>query len=385
MSGAAAPLAGVRVVDLTSVLMGPFATQTLAEFGAEVIKVEPPEGDLVRGIGPMRSPGMGAIFMNANRGKKSVVIDLKSETGRVSMRRLLRGADVLVYNVRPQAMARLGLDRESVHAIAPSLLYVGVFGFARGGPYDGRPAYDDIVQGASGLPWLARAGGADRPRYAPLAIADRVTGLAAVNHILAGLRQRDRDGLGRAIDVTMFETMARLVLADHMQGETFVPALGPAGYPRHLAPNRRPCATRDGWLCAMIYSQRQWQDFFTAVGRRAEWDAEPALATIEGRTLRIDALYAMVEEELASRDTAGALALLDAIDVPAMRMLSLDELLADPQLLAAGLLGTGMHPTEGLLRTLGTGATWHDGGLPVVSHAPRLGEHTDEVLGALRG
>jgi crotonobetainyl-CoA:carnitine CoA-transferase CaiB-like acyl-CoA transferase len=385
MSAPVAPLAGVRIVDLTSVLMGPFATQTLAEFGAEVIKVEPPEGDLVRGIGPMRSPGMGAIFLNANRGKKSVVIDLKADAGREAMRRLLRTADVLVYNVRPQAMARLGLDRASVHGLVPSLLYVGVFGFARGGPYDGRPAYDDIIQGASGLPWLARAGGADRPRYAPLAIADRVTGMAAATHVLAALRQRDRDGRGRALDVTMFETMARLVLSDHLQGETFVPPLGPPGYPRHLAANRRPYATRDGWLCAMIYSQRQWQDFFTAVGRRAEWDADPALATIEGRTRCVDALYAMVEAELGRLDTGQALAMLESIDVPAIRMLSLDELLADPQLLATGFLGTAAHPTEGLLRTVGTGASWHDAPLPALSPAPRLGEHTDAVLGALPG
>ncbi|MCX7231805.1 MAG: CoA transferase [Burkholderiales bacterium] len=385
MSGPAAPLEGVRVVDLTTVLMGPFATQTLAEFGAEVIKVEPPEGDLIRGIGPMRSPGMGAIFMNANRGKKSVVLDLKADAGRDAMRRLLATADVLVYNVRPQAMARLGLDFDAVRAIAPRLLYVGLFGFARGGPYDGRPAYDDIIQGAAGLPWLSLAAGSERPRYAPLAIADRVTGMAAVSHILAGLRQRDRDGRGRAIDVTMFETMARLVLADHLQGESFVPALGAVGYPRHLARDRRPYATRDGWLCAMIYSARQWRDFFAATGRGTEWAADPALETIEGRTQQVDRLYGIVDAELGARDTREALALLESIDVPAIRMHSIDEMLTDPQLLATGFLGTAEHPTEGTLRTIGTGATWHEGGLPAPGPAPRLGEHTDEVLRSLSG
>jgi len=378
-----APLAGVRVIDLTSVLMGPFATQTLAEFGAEVIKVEPPEGDLVRGIGPMRNTGMGAIFINANRGKKSVVLDLKTAFGREALLRLAATADVFAYNLRPQAMQRLGLGRDALRAANPRLIYVGMFGFARGGPYSALPAYDDIIQGASGIAHLAGLASAGAPAYAPLALADRATGLSAVNHVLAALLARERSGEGCAIDVTMFETMTRLALFDHLQGETFVPAEGPTGYARHLSRYRKPYATRDGWVCAMIYSDRHWQRFFDAVGRRDLLEREPELATIEGRTRRIDALYELVEQELGARDTASAVALLESIDAPVMPMHSVDELLRDPHLLATGFYGEEEHPSEGRLRRVGAGATWHDQPLPPPGPAPRLGEHTREVLSAL--
>lgn len=378
-----APLTGVRVVDLTSVLMGPFATQTLAEFGAEVIKVEPPEGDLVRGIGPMRHPGMGAIFINANRGKKSVVLDLKTAFGRDALLRLVATADVFAYNLRPQAMDRLGLGRDVLRASNPRLILVGMFGFARGGPYSALPAYDDIIQGASGFAHLAALASGGAPAYAPFALADRATGLSAVNHVLAALLARERTGEGCAIDVTMFETMTRIALLDHLQGETFVPAEGPTGYARHLSRYRKPYATRDGWVCAMIYSDRHWQRFFDATGRRDLLEREPELATIEGRTRRIDALYELVERELATRDTADAVALLESIDAPVMPMHSVDELLRDPHLLATGFYGEEEHPGEGRLRRVGTGATWHDRALPPPGHAPRLGEHTREVLTAL--
>ena len=290
-----APLAGVRVVDLTSVLMGPFATQTLAEFGAEVIKVEPPEGDLVRGIGPMRNPGMGAIFLNANRGKKSVVFDLKTDAGRAALLRLVATADVFCYNLRPQAMQRLGLGWEVLRELNPRLIYCGMFGFARGGPYSALPAYDDIIQGASGLTHLAGVGNIGTPHYAPFALADRMTGLSAVNNVLAALVGRTRSGKGRAIDVTMFETMTRVAMFDHLQGETFIPALGPTGYARHLSRYRKPYATSDGWVCVMIYSDRHWLRFFDAIGRRDLLEQDPELATIEGRTQRIDELYGLVD------------------------------------------------------------------------------------------
>jgi len=378
-----APLSGVRVVDLTSVLMGPFATQTLAEFGAEVIKVEPPEGDLVRGIGPMRHAGMGAIFINANRGKKSVVLDLKTAFGRDALLRLAATADVFAYNLRPQAMDRLGLGRDVLRAANPRLILAGMFGFARGGPYSALPAYDDIIQGASGIAHLAGLASGGAPAYAPFALADRATGLSAVNHVLAALLARERTGEGCAIDVTMFETMTRIALLDHLQGETFVPAEGPTGYARHLSRYRKPYATRDGWVCAMIYSDRHWQRFFDAVGRRDLLEREPELATIEGRTRRIDALYELVERELATRDTAEAVALLESIDAPVMPMHSIDELLRDRHLLATGFYGEEQHPSEGRLRRVGAGATWHDHALPPPGPAPRLGEHTRELLSAL--
>ena len=378
-----APLAGVRVVDLTSVLMGPFATQTLAEFGAEVIKVEPPEGDLVRGIGPMRNPGMGAIFLNANRGKKSVVFDLKTEAGRAALLRLVATADVFCYNLRPQAMQRLGLDWEVLRELNPRLIYCGMFGFARGGPYSALPAYDDIIQGASGLTHLAGVGNIGTPHYAPFALADRMTGLSAVNNVLAALVGRARSGKGRAIDVTMFETMTRVAMFDHLQGETFIPALGPTGYARHLSRYRKPYATSDGWVCVMIYSDRHWLRFFDAIGRRDLLEQNPELATIEGRTQRIDELYGLVERELSHLDTRRAVALLESIDAPVMAMRSVDELLSDPHLLATGFIGEQQHPSEGRVRSIAPGATWHQDPLPPPGHAPRLGQHTLALLAEL--
>ena len=378
-----APLAGVRVVDLTSVLMGPFATQTLAEFGAEVIKVEPPEGDLVRGIGPMRNPGMGAIFLNANRGKKSVVFDLKTEAGRAALLRLVATADVFCYNLRPQAMQRLGLGWEVLREVNPGLIYCGMFGFARGGPYSALPAYDDIIQGASGLTHLAGVGNIGTPHYAPFALADRMTGLSAVNNVLAALYGRTRSGKGRAIDVTMFETMTRVAMFDHLQGETFIPALGPTGYARHLSRYRKPYATSDGWVCVMIYSDRHWLRFFDAIGRRDLLEQDPELATIEGRTQRIDELYGLVERELSHLDTRRAVALLESIDAPVMAMRSVDELLSDPHLLATGFIGEQQHPSEGRVRSIAPGATWHQDPLPPPGHAPRLGQHTLALLAEL--
>ena len=378
-----APLAGVRVVDLTSVLMGPFATQTLAEFGAEVIKVEPPEGDLVRGIGPMRNPGMGAIFLNANRGKKSVVFDLKTDAGRAALLRLVATADVFCYNLRPQAMQRLGLGWEVLRELNPRLIYCGMFGFARGGPYSALPAYDDIIQGASGLTHLAGVGNIGTPHYAPFALADRMTGLSAVNNVLAALVGRTRSGKGRAIDVTMFETMTRVAMFDHLQGETFIPALGPTGYARHLSRYRKPYATSDGWVCVMIYSDRHWLRFFDAIGRRDLLEQDPELATIEGRTQRIDELYGLVERELSHLDTRSAVALLESIDAPVMAMRSVDELLSDPHLLATGFIGEQQHPSEGRVRSIAPGATWHQDPLPPHGHAPRLGQHTLALLAEL--
>lgn len=378
-----APLAGVRVVDLTSVLMGPFATQTLAEFGAEVIKVEPPEGDLVRGIGPMRNPGMGAIFLNANRGKKSVVFDLKTDAGRAALLRLVATADVFCYNLRPQAMQRLGLGWEVLRELNPRLIYCGMFGFARGGPYSALPAYDDIIQGASGLTHLAGVGNIGTPHYAPFALADRMTGLSAVNNVLAALVGRTRSGKGRAIDVTMFETMTRVAMFDHLQGETFIPALGPTGYARHLSRYRKPYATSDGWVCVMIYSDRHWLRFFDAIGRCDLLEQDPELATIEGRTQRIDELYGLVERELSHLDTRSAVALLESIDAPVMAMRSVDELLSDPHLLATGFIGEQQHPSEGRVRSIAPGATWHQDPLPPPGHAPRLGQHTLALLAEL--
>lgn len=379
----ALPLEGVRVVDLTTVLMGPFATQTLGDYGADVIKVETPDGDPVRAIGPARRPDMGAIFLHANRNKRSVVLDLKKPRGRDAFLALVARADVLAYNVRPQAMDRLGLGYEDIRAVNPSIIYAGMFGFARSGPYASKAAYDDLIQGVAGIPPLMVMSGSERPRYVPLAIADRVTALAAVNAVLAALIHRMRTGAGQAIDITMFESMTRLVLADHLQGHTFLPSGGPSVYPRLVSPDRRPLRTLDGWICVVVYNDKQWRSFFRILGREAEFDADPQLASITGRTKRIDELYELVSEVVQTRTTREWLALLDAADVPAMPMLSVDELVEDAHLASIGFFQIFDHATEGPLRLLSDGTHWSL--TPPVTRLPppRLGEHSAEVLASL--
>ena len=238
------PLEGVRVIDLTSVLMGPFASQNLGEMGADVIKIEAPQGDLVRQIGPARHAGMGPVFLNANRGKRSVVLDLKSPDGMDALRKLIADADVLMYNVRPQAMARLGLSYEAVQAINPRIIYAGLFGYGQDGPYAARPAYDDLIQGACALPDLIARASGGIPRYVPNALCDRIVGLTGVGAILASLLARERTGRGDKIDIPMFETMVAFIMGDHMGGLTFEPPLDGGGYARQLSPQRRTYRTQ---------------------------------------------------------------------------------------------------------------------------------------------
>jgi crotonobetainyl-CoA:carnitine CoA-transferase CaiB-like acyl-CoA transferase len=376
MSG---PLAGVRVLDLTTVVMGPYATQILGDFGADVVKVEPPEGDVMRHAAPMRSPGMGHIFLNANRNKRSVVLDLKHPEGRAACLALVKRSDVLVYNIRPQAMARLALGWEDVRAVNPRLVYVGAFGYSQRGPYAARAAYDDLIQGAAGLPWLLQAAGAETPRYAPVTLADRTVGLHVVVAVCAALYRREKTGRGERVDVPMFESLLQLVLGEHLGGHTFEPPQGEAGYARMLASGRRPYETRDGWICVLVYNDKQWRAFFALIGR-PELAHDPRFATQEARSRHYEAAYALVAEEMRKRSTAEWLAALEAADIPVERMNSLADILADPHLAAIGYFGTVEHPSEGRLRTLAVPSEWSESAPGYRRHAPRLGEHTREVL-----
>lgn len=379
-SGNGGPLAGVRIIDLTTVLMGPFATQILGDYGADVIKVEPPGGDGVRGVGPRRNAGMAAIFMHANRSKRSVVLDLKKPAGRDALLRLAAGADVLIFNVRPQAMARLGLSYEEVCAMNPKIIYVGCVGYSQRGPYAAKPAYDDLIQGAVGIPALSVEAGSDVPRYAPSPLADRIVGLAAVNAVTAALYWRERSGEGQAVEVPMFETMAQFTLSDHMCGRSYEPAIGPSGYARVLNPHRRPYATSDGYLCMLLYNDKQWQTFFRLIGRPEVVASDPRFSTIDKRTEHIHELYAMLAEIMATRTTAEWTALLDAADIPVMPMHDMDSLMDDPHLRAVGFLGHVEHPTEGRICQIGIPSTWSKSQPRVTRPAPRAGEHGREVL-----
>ncbi|MCT9812193.1 CoA transferase [Acidovorax sp. Be4] len=380
-SAAAGPLAGVKVLDLTSVVMGPFATQILAQLGAEIIKVETPEGDNMRHVGPMQHAGMGPIFLHANAGKKSIVLDLKHAEGREAALKLAESCDVFVSNVRPQALARLGLDYEAVRQRSPRIIHVSCCGFDQDGPDAARPAYDDLIQGATGVPWLMGQYGSPEPAYMPTTLADRVTGLHTVYAVTAALYARSQSGVGQAVVVPMFEAMAQFILGDHMAGLTFQPPIGKPGYARLLTPHRKPYVTNDGMLCVLIYNDLHWKRFFAAIGETEGLARDPRFASHSARAANIDAVYAAVARLMRTRTTAQWRALLDAADVPNMPMNSPEDLLANPQLRATGFVSDTVHPTEGPMHTLAHPTKW-SATPPArnLSPAPRLGEHTLQLL-----
>lgn len=374
------PLAGVRILDLTSVVMGPFATQILAALGAEVIKVESPDGDNMRHVGPMKHPGMGHIFLHANRGKRSLVLDLKQPEARKAALQLAERCDVLISNVRPQAMARLGLDYDAVRAVNPRIVHVSCCGFGQDGPYAAKPAYDDLIQGASGLPWLMSEYGADKPCYAPLTLADRVTGLHTVYAVTTALYEREKSGTGQAVVVPMFEAMAQFVLGDHLAGLSFEPQDGEPGYARLLTSHRRPYETKDGYLCVLIYNDKHWRAFFTAIDQAEKFESDHRFSTHTNRAKHIDEVYAWVADLMRTRTTAQWQALLQQADIPNMSMNSPHDLVDDPHLTAVGFIGHQVHPTEGPLRTLGNPTTWSRSACVEPSPARRLGEDSVDIL-----
>jgi len=373
------PLHGVRVLDLTTVVMGPYATQILADFGADVVKVEPPEGDIMRFAWPFRSKGMGHIFLNANRNKRGVVLDLKKPEAREACLALARQADVLVYNIRPQAMARLKLGYEDVRAVNPRIIYVGAFGYSQSGPYAAKAAYDDLIQGAAGLPWLLREAGAESPRFVPATMADRSVGLHVVNAVCAALYSRERTGKGQRVDVPMFESLLQSVLGEHLGGYTFEPQLGEGGYTRMLSKHRRPYETKDGHVCVLIYNDKHWKAFFEMIGRQ-DMLTDARFASAEDRSRNFDAVYGFVADEMTRRTTGEWLAALERADIPVQRMNSLEDIMRDPHLAAIGYFRPIEHPSEGTLVSMKVPSEWSETAPEVRRHAPRLGEHTREVL-----
>jgi len=373
------PLAGVRVLDLTTVVMGPYATQILADFGAEVVKVEPPGGDVMRYAWPFRNPGMGHIFLNANRNKRSIVLDLKQAAAREACLALAKKSDVLVYNIRPQAMARLKLSYKELQAANPKIIYVGCFGYSQRGPYAAKAAYDDLIQGAAGLPALLKMQGAETPRYAPIIVADRSVGQQVASAVSAALYYREKTGKGQRVDVPMFEHLLQIVLGEHLGGYTFEPQVGEPGYARMLAPDRRPYPTSDGYICALIYNDKQWQAFFGVIGR-PEMMRAPEYATQEARSRNYGGAYAFVAAEMKKRTSAEWLEALERADIPVQRMNSLQDIVADPHLAATGFLKVVDHPSEGKIRSMAVPSEWSESAPEYRRHAPRLGEHTREVL-----
>ncbi len=373
------PLTGLRILDLSAVVMGPYATQVLGDLGADVIKVESPAGDNMRAVGPMRHENMGAMFLHLNRNKRSVVIDLKQPEGRAACLVLARDCDALLYNVRPQAMARLGLDYDTVAAVNPRIAYVGAYGFGERGPYAGRPAYDDLIQGMTGIAALYERQGGDMPRYAPLTLADRAVGLHVGIALLAAVMHARATGQGQAVEVPMFEGMAHLVLGDHLGGRSFEPAQGDSGYARLLAPHRRPYATRDGHLSLLIYNDKHWRAFFALIDR-PDLAADPRFATHSARAAHIGEVYAFVAQVMATRTTADWLARFGAADIPAAPLYGVDDLIDDAHLRAVDFVREVEHPSEGRLRTPAPLGQFSATPLALRRPAPRLGEHSVPLL-----
>jgi crotonobetainyl-CoA:carnitine CoA-transferase CaiB-like acyl-CoA transferase len=372
------PLSGIRILDLTSVVAGPLATQMLGDMGADVIKIEAPEGDAPRHTGPARSPGMAALFMSLNRSKRSLVLDLKIESAKEALWRLIAGADVLVHSMRPQKIDRLGFGHQVICAKNPRIVYAALHGYRDGGPYSGQPAYDDVIQGQSGIAALMSQI-AGEPRYAPMIIADKTCALAIAGAVSAALYARERTGRGQFVEIPMFEQMVAFVLGEHLFGHNFVPPMGSLGYTRVLASWRRPYKTKDGYLCMMAYTQEHWRKFWTMVGK-AELHSDPRFDSIASRARNIVPLYELAGACIADKTTDDWLALLRELEIPSARVSSLDEVMADPQLKASGFFKRAIHPTEGEILYSDLPVRFSDSGTSSERLQPRLGEHSIEIL-----
>ncbi len=374
MSG---PLRGVRIIDLTTVVMGPLATKVLGDLGADIIKVEAASGDSMRNIGPMRNPGMGPLFLQANRNKRSIGLDLKKDADMQKLRELLTDADVLVSNIRPQAMARLGLDYEGVCKINPSIIFCAAVGYGQGGPNAGDAVYDDLMQAASGVSGLfARVNG--KARYAPVNICDRVVGLYTVIAIEAALYHRKQTGEGQQIEVPMFETMAEFVLGDHIGGRAFVPPLGGTGYQRLLSKERGPYATRDGYLALVVYTDEHWRKFSQMIGRPSLMQDDERFRDMQARNINAEVAGRLLADEIVKKTTEEWLTVLHEADIPACRVNSVNDLFDDPHLRAVGFFSEVEHSSEGTLLMPRSPLIFSGTPLDVRYLAPRLGENNAE-------
>lgn len=378
MAATAGPLQGVRVLELSSVVLGPWACQLLGDMGADVVKVEPPGGDSNRHIGPARHPGMGALFLACNRNKRGIVLDLKQEAGREAALDLAARADVLVHNLRPAALTRLRLDYPHVRARNARIVFCGTHGFGSEGPNRDEPAYDDSIQAASGLA-MFQAALSGEPGFVPTIVCDKTTALAVVSAVTAALFHRERTGEGQLVEVPMFETMVGFLAAEHQQGHIFEPPSGPSGYRRVLSRHRRPYRTRDGYLAVLPYLDEHWRAFCAVAGCPAL--AEDArFARLADRAARIDEVYAETERIVATRTTAEWVALLRDTAVPFTVVRSFDELSEDEHLRVTGFWQVVEHPSEGRLRLPGVSTRFSASPGGIRRLPPRLGEHSLEVL-----
>lgn len=372
------PLHGIRVVELTSVVLGPWACQFLGDMGADVVKIEAPRGDSNRTLGASRHPGMAALYLTCNRNKRSLVLDLKVPGARDALLKLIETADVFVHNNRPQVMTKLGLDYADLKKVNPRIIYCGAYGYSKKGPYGTKGALDDSIQAASGIAMLNKLV-LGEPRYLPTVVADKATAMTVVYAVLAALFHRERTGEGQDIEVPMYETMVHFVMGEHLWGMSFDPPIGGPGYTRLMSQERRPYPTKDSYIAILPYLDAHWVTFCNVV-ERPDLLADPRFRTLADRVRNIDATYSETAKIMATRTTREWLDLFAKTSVPTIVVNSLEDLASDPHLEAVGFWQSVEHPTEGKLKLPSFPVNFGATPAGIDRHAPRLGEHTREVL-----
>ena len=372
------PLEGLRVLDLTTVIMGPFTTQILGDFGADIIKIEDPNGDMTRDIGPSRSDKMSSMYLGVNRNKRSIVLNLKKLEAKNALWKLIEGADVIVHNIRPQKIASLGFDPDTVLKKKPEIIYVGLHGYREDGPYGGQPAFDDVIQGQSGIAGTFNARDGE-PHIVPTVMADKSIGLLASTGLLAAYINKLKTGKGSYLEVSMFEGMVGYTLIEHHFGETFIPSMGPIGYPRALSEHRKPYKSNDGYISILPYTNQQWINFFTIIGREDLIEDE-RFSSIKARSKDINTLYNLVRKSVMQKTNKEWIEVLKKAEIPYGVVNRLEDLKEDPQLKMLGFFREYNHPSEGKLEIPDSAFRYNRKSLPVRRHQPKLGEQSEEIL-----
>lgn len=374
-------LQGIKIVDLTSVVMGPFCTLNLADMGADVIKVENGSGDSTRHLGPSHTKGMGSIFLHLNRNKRSVKLDLKSDEGRKKFLSLIKDSDVFVHSLRHKSIERLGLSYKDLIKVNENIIFCGMYGYSKDGPYSGNPAYDDIIQAASGVA-ATQGKMTGSPKYLSALVADKTAGLYGVNAIVSALFHRERTGEGQEIEVPMFETLVNYNMIEHMYGETFSPPLSGTYYPRAVSPYRKPYETKNGYISVLIYNDKHWREFFEVINRK-DLETDPRFKNINSRTEHIDIVYQTVENIMLEKTTEEWIKILSKTDIPFTKVNELFDLFNDPHLDNINFFKFTHHPTEGDIIEMKHPINYSKTPATIRKHAPTLGEHNDEVFNGL--
>ena len=375
MSG---PLSGLKVLELTSVVLGPWAAQTMADMGADVIKIEAPFGDSNRQLGASRNPGMAALYLSNNRNKRSLVLDLKQESARDALLTIVKDCDVFLHNNRPQVMTKLRLEYEDIKSVNENIIYCGTYGYSKDGPYGEKGALDDSIQAVSGIAALNELV-LGEPRYLPTVVADKTTAITVVYSILAALFHRERTGVGQEVEVPMFETMVSFVMAEHIWGEVFEPKMGEAGYTRLMSHHRKPYKTKDGYIAVLPYMNNHWQTFCEKA-EREDLIEDERFKDLSLRVKNIDDTYSETGKILATKTTQEWLDIFAETKVPVIVVNSLEDLFHDPHLEAVDFWQSYEHPTEGQLKMPGFPSKFSKTPASIRKHAPKLGEHSKEIL-----